>query len=254
MLPVGARSGAPPDTAVIDTCVGEAGTDVAGDSVCNQTHVLTGLEEDPGLGLRAWSNPEFWPCMVEGSDPWTEGNVRLNPEPVQTGTEQIGDLSADWTRWQAVCGDGQSFYPEQWWFPEVGALVQNPAGGDVVADTAAGIVRDDLARTVLADRVFVAGLSEAGLRGETTTPDDYGWERAGTAVELSFAEDTVCFTSGEGNYGEDTVPVACADLVAALEDERARAEEQGIENSDPLVSAVYDEDGTLIALSPQFRS
>lgn len=254
LLPVGAQLGAPPDTAVIDTCVGDPGTDVEGDGICNQTHVLTSLEENPGLDLRAWSEPDTWPCLVEGADPWAEGGVSLDPEPVETGTEQIGDLTAEWTRWEAVCGDGQSFHPEQWWFPEVGALVQNLGGGQMVAETAAGIARDDLTTSVQADRILASDVDESTLRGETTTPNDYGWERAGTTVDLHFTEDTVCFTSGDGNYGEDSVPASCADLVAELEANRAEAKDLGIEDADPLVAAVYAEDGTLIALSPQFRS
>lgn len=132
--------------------------------------------------------------------------------------------------------------------------MQNPGGGQVVADTAAGIARDEHATTVLAERVFVGSLEESGLEAETATPNEYGWERAGTQVELTFSEDTVCFTSGEGNYGEDTAPTTCAELIEELEEHRASAEQAGADDSDPLASAVYDEDGALIALSPQFRS
>lgn len=261
-VPVGAPLLNDPGKGGLTTCVGDPVPEGEAFGACRDITVLTGVREAQALLPGYWDTSN-WPCLAD--DPYNnvvEEDVTFDPEPAETGTEQVGELTAEWTRWEADCGDGRNFAPEQWWFPEVGTLVYRTAGGPEVAEAASGVRRDSTGQDVLDHRAYVSAAGENAMQVTLAEPNDYGWEPGSETAELAFTDSTTCLHTMDveiegytaGNYGEFVAQGQCAALLAELEEVRAEAEELGIEEPDPLVAVVYDDQHRLISVSPQFRS
>jgi hypothetical protein len=85
----------------------------------------------------------FSPAPLEGG---TSDDVRIPNEgmaPIDSGTRAVGDHTANYNRWNALCESGDSFQPQAWYLPQSKVLILDVTGHPETEDLLASFEFDE---------------------------------------------------------------------------------------------------------------